>query len=132
MTADTVESTQLVSIATTTEIATSVVENGPTIDTSRYGSLTPTGRSKTTKEKKSIYRKNWRRFSSTDQELDKIFHYYYYDFDNGRYGASTLENVDGENRSSDNIDSNDIPILPMMWSGFIESWDSDKYRNPWD
>ena len=35
MTADTIESTQLVSVATTTEIATSVVENGPTIDTSQ-------------------------------------------------------------------------------------------------
>ena len=52
-TADPVESTHLVSNATTTENATSVVENGLTIDTSRCGPPTPTGRSTTTKYRKT-------------------------------------------------------------------------------
>ena len=48
---DPVESTHLVSNSTTTENTTSVVENELTIDTSRYGSPTPTGRSTITYRK---------------------------------------------------------------------------------
>ena len=113
-TANPVKSTQIDSNATTTANVTFDVKNGPTIDTSSYEFPNTTGHSKATTEETELSKelKKIRIHGSTSkEELDQICHYDY-DFDNGRHGASTHENADGENCSFDNIDLDDIPILP--------------------
>ena len=112
-TADPVVSTTIDSIATTTVNVPSAVENESTIDTSSYGSPTTTNSKASAKaiefsnESKQICIHG----STSKEELDTIC-YSDSNFANGRFDNSILATVCDENRSSDNIISDDVLILP--------------------
>ena len=79
-----------------------------------YASLTHIGRSITTKEETDLPKDSKKlciHGSTSKEDLDKNCYSDTY-FDKGRSGASTLETVFGEYRSSDNIHSDDILVPP--------------------
>jgi len=116
ITTDPADSTKIVSNASTIVHTASAVDTALAIVTPRYASPIHIGRSTTTKEETELStdsKKICILRSTSTKELDIICHYGDV-IDNGRYGASALDDVNAENCSSDNIDLADISIPPKI------------------